>query len=36
MLNNYYSILGWDIKTGRPLQETLKALGIEHVIKDIW
>jgi len=36
MLNNYYSILGWDIKTGKPLQETLKALGLEHVIKDIW
>lgn len=36
MLDNYYRILGWDIKTGKPLPETLKKLGIDHVIQDIW
>ncbi len=36
MLDNYYQLLGWDIKTGKPLKETLKSLGIEYVIKDIW
>ena len=36
MLKNYYSLLGWDVRTGKPLQQTLKSLGIEYVIKDIW
>jgi aldehyde:ferredoxin oxidoreductase len=36
MLDNYYSILGWDIKTGKPLPETLKTLGIKHIIQDLW
>jgi aldehyde:ferredoxin oxidoreductase len=36
MLDNYYHILGWDITTGKPLPETLKSLGIEHIIQDIW
>ena len=36
MIDNYYNLLGWDIKTGKPLKETLKSLGIEYVIKDIW
>ncbi|MCW4038559.1 MAG: hypothetical protein NWF13_07495 [Candidatus Bathyarchaeota archaeon] len=36
MLDNYYRLLGWDVATGKPLKETLKALGLEHVIADIW
>jgi aldehyde:ferredoxin oxidoreductase len=36
MLDNYYRILGWDIKTGKPLPETLEKLGLDHVIQDIW
>jgi len=36
MLDNYYTLMGWDVKTGRPLPETLRKLGIEHVIQDIW
>lgn len=36
MVNNYYRLLGWDVETGKPLKETLKSLGIEYVIKDIW
>ena len=36
MVTNYYRLLGWDVKTGKPLQKTLKALGIENVIEDIW
>jgi aldehyde:ferredoxin oxidoreductase len=27
--NNYYKLMGWDTKTGIPLPETLKELGIE-------
>jgi len=36
MLNNYYNLMGWDVETGKPLPETLKKLGLEHVIKDLW
>lgn len=35
MLDNYYQLMGWDRKTGLPLSETLKELGLEHLIKDI-
>ncbi len=36
MLDNYYRLLGWDVATGKPLPATLKTLGLEHVIADIW
>jgi aldehyde:ferredoxin oxidoreductase len=36
MLENYYRLMGWDIATGKPLPETLRKLGIEHVIQDLW
>jgi len=36
MLDNYYQLMGWDRKTGRPLPETLKALGLENVVNDLW
>jgi aldehyde:ferredoxin oxidoreductase len=36
MIDNYYQILGWDITTGKPLKSTLRAIGLDHVIKDIW
>jgi aldehyde:ferredoxin oxidoreductase len=36
MLDNYYKLMGWDRKTGRPFPETLKALGLEHVARDLW
>jgi aldehyde:ferredoxin oxidoreductase len=36
MLENYYKLMGWDVATGKPLPETLKALGLPHVIKDLW
>lgn len=32
----YYREKGWDEDTGKPLPETLKKLGIDHVIQDIW
>lgn len=34
MLENYYRLMGWDPKTGIPLPETLKKLGLENLIKD--
>ncbi|MFC2070816.1 aldehyde ferredoxin oxidoreductase family protein [Chloroflexota bacterium] len=36
MLNNYYTLMGWDKETGKPLPETLEDLDLGHVVKDIW
>jgi aldehyde:ferredoxin oxidoreductase len=36
MLKNYYQLMGWDRKTGKPLPETLKTLGLENIIDDLW
>jgi aldehyde:ferredoxin oxidoreductase len=33
MLDQYYQLMGWDRKTGMPLPETLKELGIEDLAK---
>ena len=35
MLATYYTGMGWDADTGRPLPDTLKQLGLEELIKDI-
>ncbi|MBI2832485.1 MAG: hypothetical protein HYX79_09540 [Chloroflexi bacterium] len=35
-VQNYYGLMGWDSETSKPLPETLRRLGLEHVIKDIW
>ena len=32
----YYEKMGWDGKTGKPLPETLKKLGLGHIVPDIW
>jgi aldehyde:ferredoxin oxidoreductase len=32
----YYEVMGWDRKTGKPLPETLKELGLEFVVPDPW
>jgi len=32
MLDNYYCLMGWDRKTGLPLPETLRELGLEHLL----
>lgn len=36
MLELYYDQMGWDRATGRPLPETLRQLGLEEVIKELW
>ncbi|MGQ9694258.1 MAG: aldehyde ferredoxin oxidoreductase family protein [Thermodesulfobacteriota bacterium] len=35
MVENYYRLMGWDPKTGKPLPETLEKLGLAEVIKDL-
>jgi len=35
MVENYYTIMGWDPKTGKPLPETLEKLDLGELIKDL-
>ncbi|HOE17749.1 MAG TPA: aldehyde ferredoxin oxidoreductase C-terminal domain-containing protein [Syntrophorhabdaceae bacterium] len=35
IVENHYRLMGWDIKTGKPLPETLKEMGLEDLIKDL-
>ena len=36
MIRNYYNLMGWDEKTSKPLPETLKNLGLDFVIPQLW
>jgi aldehyde:ferredoxin oxidoreductase len=36
MLDVWYETVGYDRKTGRPRRETLRALGLEHLIPALW
>jgi aldehyde:ferredoxin oxidoreductase len=36
MVHEYYRLMGWDRKTGRPLISTLKRLGLDYVIHHMW
>jgi len=36
MLDTWYELVGYDRKTGRPKPETLKKLGLDFLIKDLW
>ena len=35
MVENYYDHMGWDPKTGKPFPETLRSLGLDHLIQDL-
>ena len=35
MVANYYQIMGWNPKTGKPLPETLEKLDLSELIKDL-
>ncbi|MDP6229035.1 MAG: aldehyde ferredoxin oxidoreductase C-terminal domain-containing protein, partial [Dehalococcoidia bacterium] len=36
MQGDYYEQMGWDRETSKPLPETLRSLGLEHVVADLW
>jgi len=36
ILDNYYKLMGWDNKTGKPLPSTLRNLGLDYAIADLW
>jgi hypothetical protein len=35
MVGDYYSVMGWDPETGKPLPDTLSRLGLEREAADI-
>lgn len=36
MLKLYYTEMGWDPETSKPMPETLRRLGLDDIIYDIW
>jgi len=36
MREEYFTRMGWDRKTGKPLPQTLTSLGLGDVVSDIW
>jgi len=36
MVNTRYALVGYDRKTGRPKSETLRKLGLDWLVKDLW
>ncbi|MBI2909040.1 MAG: hypothetical protein HYX92_15460 [Chloroflexi bacterium] len=36
MIGEYYRLMGWDEKTGRPWRSTLERSGLGDVAKDLW
>ena len=36
MVKDHYRLMGWDEETGRPLPQTLKHIGLEKIIPDLW
>lgn len=36
MVLEYYQLMGWDLRTGKPLRSTLRRLGLDQEESDIW
>jgi aldehyde:ferredoxin oxidoreductase len=36
MILEYYRLMGWDEKTGKPWRSTLERLALDDIIKNIW
>jgi aldehyde:ferredoxin oxidoreductase len=36
MIGEYYRGMGWDRQTGKPLPDTLRNLGLEDLMNDLW
>jgi aldehyde:ferredoxin oxidoreductase len=36
MVKQYYRLMGWDEKTGKPWRSTLTSVGLGHIADDIW
>ena len=35
MAKNYYTLMGWDPESGKPLPETLEKYGLQDIVKDL-
>lgn len=35
LVKNYYHHMGWDPETGKPLPQTLRFLGLDHLVPDL-
>lgn len=36
MVYEYYEVMGWDVKTGKPYRRTLEELDLADVSRDLW
>lgn len=36
MVSEYYELMGWDSKTGKPYRRTLEKLGLADIAEDLW
>ena len=36
MIDDFYQLMGWDKRTGKPWRDTLNRIGLSDVSKDIW
>ena len=36
MVYDYYKLMGWDLKTGKPYRKTLEELGLKDEANDLW
>ncbi len=36
MINEYYRLMGWDEKTGKPWRNTLRRLDLDEIVEDLW
>lgn len=36
MIDEYYKLMGWDAKTGKPMRKTLERFDLAHVARDLW
>ena len=36
MIETYYKHMGWDRVSGKPLPQTLRSLGLDRVVEDLW
>jgi len=36
MINEYYRLMGWDERTGKPFRGILRNFGLNDVAKDLW
>jgi len=36
MILEYYRLMGWDLKTGKPYRDTLIRLGLDDAARELW